>query len=188
MVTSQKVNLSNNSANDIKWMNRFKSAEKKANTSLQHFRPRAVRQQPETMLHADSLSHVWSLRQTREVILHKHLTKKVGFASSKLSRDWLPTTFSHAFDIWKGWRLMVFPSAETRFTDFFLPFLASSFHNNCTFLVFFKPALLCCMWLKPSLSAFHLYYYTAHVQACQKPGLDTFSYLFLWLPTCSTRY
>lgn len=75
MVTSQKVNLSNNSANDIKWMKHFKS-EKKANTSLQHFRPRAVREQPETMLHADSLSHVWSHRQTREVILHKHLTKK----------------------------------------------------------------------------------------------------------------
>lgn len=79
-------------------MKHFKS-EKKANTSFQHFRPRAVRQQPETMLDADSLSHVWSHRQSREVILHKHLTKKVGFASSKLSRDWLPTAFSHAFDI-----------------------------------------------------------------------------------------
>lgn len=28
MVTSQKVNLSNNSANDIKWINHFKNEEK----------------------------------------------------------------------------------------------------------------------------------------------------------------
>lgn len=48
--------------------------KKKANTYIEHFNIlRAVRQQPETMPHADRLSHVWSHSPTSEVILHKHL-------------------------------------------------------------------------------------------------------------------
>lgn len=76
MVTSHKLNLNNNSTNDIKAFHSFQKREekKKANTYIEHFNIlRAVRQQPETMPHADRLSHVWSHSPTSEVILHKHL-------------------------------------------------------------------------------------------------------------------
>lgn len=75
---------------------------KKANTSLQHFRANAVRQQPETMLCADSLSHVWSHRQTREVILHKHLTKKQVLQAANLAEAGFQQLFPKHLTFEKG--------------------------------------------------------------------------------------